>query len=117
MTFRENNRAITAADQIACVLERASGAGHLLWQRIRIENRASQEVREARAYNFPPGGSLRFEIGTEVILHHCGCEPLAPTERECRVNRRDIEIARVVGGEDDRRLPFGWRQRLAPAMM
>ena len=91
-----------SVDELAHVAQRPPGSRLLLWQRERIEEERDEIVDGARRQSFPGRVVFGKEMRIEVFLRHRDGDRSTPPTRKRLQNDGRIEMALMVGREDDR---------------
>ena len=111
-TFRKNENGIAIGHQLPGITESFTRTAFALRQRKGIKHQTCQVVVEAAGEPPEPLMPLWMEVRAEELFRHGGRQTIAPASGQRPQDRRHIEVALVIGGEDHR--PFHVPQVLQP---
>src|SRR4029453_1590726 len=101
LAFGEDEQGVALREQGADVAQSLAGAGLALGQREGVEEQRREVVVEAVFHPRLAAVLLRKEMGLEELLCHRDGPPIAPAGWQRPQDHRAVQVALVVGGEDD----------------
>ena len=107
--LRKNQHREAVAGDLADVAQRLPRAGFALRQRKRVEEERREVVVQPLAEHLAPRLTFREEVRLEELLRHRRRDGLADVAGHRREDDRHVEVALVIGGEDDRAVEIASR--------